>query len=506
MTDKPRTKLTIASQREGLVGESEDGPLQLATLDLTLPCRRFVVEHKVADVGKVSVTAEFVLRFVRAMGSCTEESVRSFFGYSQREMAYVLHEVEDADYIHRIEGRITLTPTGLSLFRPGIEEPLIYEVERKTARVGFDLISLAPAEKKFLSYFERDLPELPLADVEQVSSATEKVPSSFRRFFREFAPKIDPTSTARRALYSIDGVAAEERFSTLVRVRLVSSGLKPTLADIDLSDWKSDYELSDREAIARAVAELVERMIVARREDDGEAYQLLVQLAPEYLKEWTRRDGLSVQRFYRHAFTSHGDVRADRPTTPIIGSLFTMENARRLFEVASYGLRKTRHAAAAVYWVVPQVPLWGSTTIMAEAVDQFRERVTRTNEDLAVRQAVETIALTASRPERWIKEAFTREHGSEGRVFPGGFEMLLVPGAFVAATVHAPIGQQSGLSVPLGFTSFDPRVLARAAELLEVNAAAFKLGDTLKRNLVASAPRSEVLESAEEQPVDPDSK
>src|SRR5690606_14134327 len=144
--------------------------------------------------------------------------------------------------------RITLTPTGLSLFRPGVEEPLIYEVERKTARVGFDLISLAPAEKKFLSYFERSLPELPLADVEQVRAATERVPSSFRRFFREFAPKVDPTSTVRRALYSIDGVAAEERFSTLVRVRLISSGLKPTLADIDLSEWKSDYELSDREA------------------------------------------------------------------------------------------------------------------------------------------------------------------------------------------------------------------------------------------------------------------
>ncbi|MBY3332378.1 hypothetical protein HFN98_17340 [Rhizobium laguerreae] len=485
MTDKPRDKLTMAPIREGLIDEVEDGPLQLAILDLSLPCRRFIVEHKVADVGKVSVTAEFLLRFVRAMGSCTEEAVQSFFGYSRREMAYVLHEVEDANYVLRVDGRISLTSTGLSLFRPGVEEPLIYEVERKTARVGFDMISLAPAERKFLSYFERSLPEMPLADAMQVSSATERVPSSFRRFYREFAQKIDPTSTVRRALYSIDNVVAEERFSTLVRVRLVSTGLKPTLADIDLSEWKSDYELSDREAVGRAVAEMVERMSVARREDDGEAYQLLVQLAPEYFKEWTRRDGLSVGRFYRHAFTSHGDVRADRRTVPIIGSLFTMENARRLFEVANYGLRKTRHGAAAVYWVIPQVPLWGSTSIMAEAVEQFRERVIRTNEDLAVRQNVESVALIATRSERWVREAFTREHGADAKVFPGGFEMLLVPGAFVAATVHAPIGPPSGLPVPLGFASFDPRVLARAGKLLEDNAVSFKLGDTLIRNLIA---------------------
>jgi hypothetical protein len=498
MTNKPRRTLTIAPVREGLIDETEDGPLQLAILDLSLPCRRFIIEHKVADVGKVSVTAEFLLRFVRAMESCTEEAVQSFFGYSRREMAYVLHEVEDANYVLRVDGRISLTSTGLSLFHPGVEEPLIYEVERKTARVGFDLISLAPAERKFLSYFERNLPEMPLADAVQVSSATERVPSSFRRFFREFAQKIDATSTVRRALYSIDSVVAEERFPTLVRVRLVSTGLKPTQPDIDLSEWKSDYELSDREAVGSAVAEMVERMSVARREDDGAAYQLLVELATEYLKEWTRRDGLNVQRFYRHAFTSHGDVRADRQTVPIVGSLFTMENARRLFDVANYGLRKTRHAAAAVYWVVPQVPLWGGTTIMAEAVEQFRERVMRTNEDLAVRQNVETIALTAVRSERWVREAFTREQGASGKIFPSGFEMLLVPGAFVAATVHAPIGPPSGLPVPLGFASFDPRVLARAGQLLEANAESFKLGDTLMRNLVAPLspiPTEEIAES-----------
>ncbi len=265
MMDKSRRKLTIPPVREGLVDEVEDGPLHLATIDLSLPCRRFIVEHKVADVGKVSVTAEFLLRFLRAMGVCTEEAAQAFFGYSRREMAYVLHEVEDANYVLRNDGRISLTSTGLSLFHTGIEEPLIYEVERKTARVGFDLISLAPAERKFLSYFERNLPELPLADTVQVSAATERVPSSFRRFFRDFAQKNDPTSTVRRTLYSIDSVVAEERFSTLVRARLVSSGLKPALADIDLSEWKSDYELSDREAVGRAVAEMIERMSVARR-------------------------------------------------------------------------------------------------------------------------------------------------------------------------------------------------------------------------------------------------
>src|SRR3546814_17630025 len=85
--------------RDTLVDDSEDGPLILGILDLSLPCRRFVVEHKVAEVGKISVTAEFLLRFVKALGSCSEEDAQTFFGYSRREMAYVLAEVEEADYV-----------------------------------------------------------------------------------------------------------------------------------------------------------------------------------------------------------------------------------------------------------------------------------------------------------------------------------------------------------------------------------------------------------------------
>ncbi|WP_341631180.1 hypothetical protein [Sphingomonas agri] len=501
MTDKTRNRLTVRPHREGLIEEAEDGPLPLAILDLRLPCRRFLVDHKIAEVGKVSVTAEFLLRFVRTIGSCTEDAVQSFFGYSRREMGYVLNEVEEADYIQRLDGRLTLTSTGHGLFRPGEEEPLIFEVERKTARAGFDLISLAPAEKKYLTRFEASLPELPLTDQELVSAATERVPVSFRRFFREFAPRLDPTATARRALYSIDAVRPEDRFFTLVRVRLVSSGLRPTHVDIDLSEWRSDYDLADREAVARSIADVVENLTIARRQDDGEAYQLLVDLAPEYLKEWTRRDGLNVQRFYRHAFTSQGDIRVDRQTAPVVGSIFTEENARRLFEVASYGLRRTKRASTALFWVVPQAPKWGSTAIMSEMIDQIRDQMVRTNDDLAVRRPVQAISLSVGSPERWLREAFDRCHQSDSRVLPAGFEMLLVPGAFVAASVHAPVGQQSGIPVPLGFVSFDERVVERAAVLLASNTAPFRLGDFLEKQL--AAPGNLVEEGAAEAGGDP---
>jgi hypothetical protein len=490
VSDKSRSKLTLRPPRESLIDDDEDGPLTLGLLDLALPCRRFVVNHTVAEVGKISVTAEFLLRLVKALGSCTEEAAQAFFGYSRREMAYVLAEVEEADYVDRADGRLTLTGNGLGLFKPGSEDPLIFEVERKIARIGLDLISLAPADTRSTSIFERCLPELPLTDPAQVSSATEKVPAQFRRHFRELAPRMDSIAAARRSLYSIDGVSAEDRFSSVVRVKLVSSGMKPMQAEIDLSDWRSEHELGDREAVGRSVLKVVDKLGCSRREDDPDAYRLLAEMAPEYLGEWLRRDGLNVQRYYRHAFTSQGDVRADRQTTPVVGSLFTPENARRLVEVANYGLRRTKRPSPVMFWLVPQVPLWGSTSIMAEAVDQLRDLVIRTCDGFPT---VEAVALTAGPAESWIRQAFTIRRESQGAVFPGSFEMLLAPGSFVAAVVHAPVGGPSGIPVPLGFVSFDARVIDRGMALLGGAAARFGLSEELMSEL--KPPAAEPAES-----------
>src|SRR3546814_17832459 len=94
--------------RDTLVDDSEDGPLILGILDLSLPCRRFVVEHKVAAVGTISVTAEFMLRFVKALGSCTTEDAQPFFGSSRRERAYSLADREEAEYASVAQGRLPL--------------------------------------------------------------------------------------------------------------------------------------------------------------------------------------------------------------------------------------------------------------------------------------------------------------------------------------------------------------------------------------------------------------
>ncbi len=480
MSERSRPTLRANYTPDTLVNLDEDGPLLLSMVDLALPCRRFAVDHKVAEVGRISVTAEFLLRLIKAVGSCSEEAAQEFFGYNRREMAYVLAEVEEADYVDRTDGRLTLTSNGLGLFHVGSDDPVIYEVERKTARIGLDLLSLAPAETRSTSVFERCLPELPLVDPKAVSSATGRVPSQFRRHFRELAPRMDSVAAARRSLYSIDGVTAEERFSSVVRVKLVSTGSKPAQPEVDLSDWRLEHEISDREAVGRAVLQIVERLKATCREDDADAYNLLTELAPEYLKEWMSRGALNVKRFYRHAFASKGQLASNRQTTPIIGSLFTPENARRLMDVATHGLKGSKNPSPALFWVIPQIPLWGSTSILAEVVDQLRDLVLRHGRGLP---SAETVALTSGPAESWIRQAFNLGREAPAAAFPGGFEMLLSPGSFIAATVHAPVGIATGYPVPLGFASFDPVVVDRASSLLRHAATSYGLGEELRYEL-----------------------
>src|SRR3546814_18264567 len=76
--------------------------------------------------------------------------------------------------------------------------------------------------------------------------------------------------------------------------------------------------------------------------------------------------------------------------------------------------------------------------------------------------------------------------------------MLLAPCGFVAATVHAPIGAHSGVPVPLGFASFDPRIVDRAMAMLAGQAPRIGLDEALSRELISTA--------AEPQSTDPETR
>ncbi len=471
MVEKSKPTLTV--RKAGLLEDMNERPVTLAIYDVLLPCRQFRVEHKVAEVGKVSITAEFLLRLLKTVGTMSETDVAAFFGYDPREMSFVLREVEEADFVRRADGQLSLTTTGQGLFLPGSDEPAIFEVEHRSGTYGFDLIALAPEIRRHLTDFEIKLPELSVVDPERVSNATSGVRESFRRFFGELSPSRTANGGPRRNLYSIDSVEAGRRFPSAVRISLTAQGSKPWAGEADLSEWRPDFEVADREAIAIAAARYCERLKVHRRAEDDQAYQFLFDIAPAFLKDFKRKDGLAVERYYREAYGRAGDVRSDRPTVPILGSLFTPENFRRLSDVVGYGLRGLKRTPETIYWLAPQVPHWGSVGTLPEVVEYLRSALKKRNNENGLNTSDPlAMVLTTGQPPRWIEAAFNRFSAASGLVVPGATEILLVPGVATCVLVHAPIGAISGHPVPLGIASFDERVVNRVASaLLEVGPA-----------------------------------
>jgi len=120
-----------------------DRPMEIAAYEVVLPCRRFGVSYKLAVLGRVSLTTEFLLRLLKATGELEETKAAAFFGFDHRDMAFVVDEAESLGYIEREDGRLRLTIAGTELFRGGSESPEIYEIEQRRDNFVFDLLCLA---------------------------------------------------------------------------------------------------------------------------------------------------------------------------------------------------------------------------------------------------------------------------------------------------------------------------------------------------------------------------
>src|SRR5262249_54757816 len=143
----------------------------------------------------------------------------------------------------------------------------------------------------------------------------------------------------KRELYSVDPVVSKDRFLSTVRTVLRAQASYPSSQESDLILWRPDHEQADRPEIVSAVAAFVEELKQSRSDNDAKAYDTLLGLAPDFLKDFARRDGFAAERYYREAVTRAGDLRIDRKTAPIVGSLLGAENIKRLIDVLDYGSR-----------------------------------------------------------------------------------------------------------------------------------------------------------------------
>ena len=185
-------------------------------------------------------------------------------------------------------------------------------------------------------------------------------------------------------------------------------------------------------------------------------------LAPEFLSDFVRPDGFAVERYYREAYGRAGEVRVDRPTIPLLGSLLLRSNVERFVNVLGYGMRNARRPRHLI-WLAPQAPHWGATRTLPDLLRQVAlNAATPTAGEEAPPPL--SICLLPGRGSPYLDEAFDRVLRTDAPMIAGRLEILLIPDTLVVSAVHAPVGMHSGLPLPLGFMSFDPKVIERTSE------------------------------------------
>ena len=479
-TERPILRLKTPNEGDH---QEEELRVDLFTFDVLLPCRRYEVAYKVAVLGNISPTLEFLLRLVKAVDGIDEEEARAFFGYSRVEMEYVLSEGTSPGYVDRVESRLWLTTSGDALFSEGGDEPAIFAVENRRSAFGFDQLSLAPQQWVSMDRMEMHLPDLSIDTPFGGSSPSKAVEGRFNYFFRELGDKADRERSKRRNLYSIDGVTPGDRFQTPVRINVFCRVSTPSVGEIDLAAWRPDQEMTDRPEIEKAVGEFVADLTVPRiAQYDDAAYRVLTELAPDFFKEYMTANGLSVHRFWRYAASHSGETRVDRKTIPLAGSLLTRENMEKALRIVDAGLKRT--IPPEVFISVPCVrKYWGATTLTRELNALLRTKLRKEGEDGATEP--DAICIFVDKVPKYVNDCFDVVVCVDTMDLPQSLELQVIPGIAVIGLVHAPLGANHGLPVPLGFASFDPKVLKAAEDMVADKVCRFITRDVVRDRLDA---------------------
>lgn len=446
--------------------EEDVSLIDIGIYDILLPCRRYRVTFKLAEVGKVSLTTEFLLRLIHTVDGMPEATVAKFFDFEPQEMTYLLNDAVSLGYINRDAGRLWLTTAGRQLFVPWDEAPQIYNVDTRTMSVGFDMLSFSPEEKAWMEHFDNRLPELPI-DPSIAGTAKDRISTSFKHHFNDLTSQRHSRYAARKSLYSIDEIVPTERFSAIVPVVVKSARTNPAQGEPDLLVWRSEEQLEGRHQITSAVARFVDELRMELPPDASEHYKILADLAPDLMRDYVGKDGVSAERFYRDVMSLKGaGFRKNRRTVPILGPLISAKTTRLLLD----GLNRTCANSQVsciprkFYWRAPSNRHWGLSRSLPKLSDGISEYLaTKVGEDAPSPLPVLIRETHTRGPER----AFSEVLEISASALPSSIEILLIPGLSVAVVVHLPVQAMNGHAVPLGFVSIDADVVARAEQLLQ---------------------------------------
>lgn len=377
--------------------------------------------------------------------------------------------------------------------------PRFTRIAERQSRPVFELLTYTPLPKSLSgTYWDNALPLDWSADDSGEGKTIEKAEAAFHKHFLDIE-RLELEDVNRRAYscYKVDDIRAGRPFSVPLPVHFdvdVEGNVEFEI-DAQLELLPESLRSRVRTLTADRIATLSPRANYLRAfveyfEDELLSRYLLATAAAGDKCTVVKPDGRIGLRkdpaidFGKYVRDTHGQadgaVYDDGQSRALLGALYMPKCNARALE----GLRKTlaqvKKASAtkfktppAIFWVIPDSELWGRTDLVRGLLNGLRTVLQETFDapldiiGIAPCRQDEPRDRLAKRARHLLDAGFSRVILGPCRASHECFEVLLVPGAFGAATYQWAVPNADRYTVPLGFLTQSQTKLRHMAKFTQ---------------------------------------
>jgi hypothetical protein len=437
-----------------------------------LPVQPFKVSAFVSTQERLPAVTEFVLRLLHTCGRVSLGGFRDYFGFSEAEALSVIESLNRQGYVVLSEDELTLSEEMRQRFETSPDEcPWVTKVKRRTDVVSFDLLTfsmLGRAENAFATanWVKLNPP------AELVGSSVERARAGYRESFarieRETARSRGEERERSYGVHSIESVEARRPGFVPLTVSLEVDAKNALTARLP-NEFESGASLE-------LLAEFRERVAAALESNaqscESGVQDFLSMFELDFLRPYALEADLNAHKL---ATGIERGLSAPAGVQALFGSLYLKRNRDQVLAHIhdARGVRKGQPALqGSLGWLVPDYPLWGRGDDFRQSVEAYRKAIRNTGkgDDLYVfdraEERQEPVVRSKYSGTGLVELHVFRPLGGSSVPWHGALELMLYPGRFAVAMLHAPLPSAPGARVPFGVLTTRPKHLRLVHQLM----------------------------------------
>lgn len=443
--------------------------VQLNKVCFGLPMKSFFMDYTVSKKRELPVVKEFVIRLIHSLSSTTLDTIQGYFGLTNKEILAIVDDLQEENLIEWGEGKVKLTYYAMSKFteEDGNLRPTFFEVTDEASPVEFELYSFRILSSDVRRSGSQDFSiSLNLPD-ECYRNLLNKAQSAFDtnfNLFRELVLKEDVFSEIKE-LYKINQVTDRYDATLPLEVEYFIDTESPNILRMEYASKTVD-EWDEDKSFFSIMDSTIEVDVMKDQHDSFNDY-LKASNDPLLIQYWDdNARTLNIKALVNHY--EHGLAKVNDDTFMLLGNFYT-ENNREILSYRIKSIFKDKPDSSGLIWLTNSgSKTWGKTTDLNKLIDEIyalfdkRKSTSKVVLGMACKSFQESIVLSNNFRKLSNVELmdFPTQYGGEDA------EFLIIPGVMVASLFHFKLNDKRGISLPVGYVSFEKKLISEVSNNL----------------------------------------